>query len=373
MTPPELARRLEAGRIDPLYVLTGEESWLVDEAVAAFRRHVVPPGDVLNTHLYTGGDITAPSVVAMAETLPAFAPRRLIVVRDADRLGSSDALVAYCTLPAPTTVLVFVMTKPDRRKTVVQALLRHAVVVACEALSNRALREWLIRQAAARGVTLTDEALAYLQERSGGSLRALSHDLEKVALSRGATPGPLGMEHLDTISPRGVAASVFEWAHLVAMGRTAPALDTLARLLRDEAPLLLLSILIGQWRKMIRCVALADERLPANRMAQALEVPPFAVDRLIEASKHREPLELVAGLTWCLETDAALKGGALTGALALERLVIALCRQGDRPKAPGAVTPPSGRTVTGAWWPGLLLRRGRRQAVGVTGQAGNQP
>ncbi len=373
MTLHELARRLEAGRIDPLYVLTGEEAWLVDETVAAFRRHAVPPGDVLNTHLYTGGEITAPSVVAMAETLPAFAPRRLIIIRDADRLGSSGALIAYCEAPAPTTVLVFVMTKPDRRKTVVQTLLRHAVVVACDPLSSRALQEWLIRQAATRGVTLTDEALAYLQERSGGSLRALSHDLEKVVLSRGTTPGPLGIEHLDTVSPRGVTASVFEWAHLVAMGRTTPALDTLAQLLCDEAPLLLLSILIGQWRKMIRCVALADERLPAGRMAQALEVPPFAVERLIEASKRRQLLELVAGLTWCLETDAALKGGALAGSLALERLVIALCRQGARPTGHGSAVPPSGRTVTGTWWPGLLLRGGRRQAVGVTGQAGDQP
>jgi DNA polymerase-3 subunit delta len=373
MTPHELARRLEAGRIEPLYLLTGEESWLVDEALAAFRRHVVPPGDVLNTHLYTGGEVTAPSVVAMAETLPAFGPRRLIIVREADRLGSSDTLVAYGQTPSPTTALVLVMTKPDRRKTVVQSLLRHAVVVACEPLSSRALREWLIRQATARGVTLTDEAVAYLQERSGGSLRALSHDIEKVALSQGTTPGPLGVEHLDTVSPRGAASSVFEWAHIVAMGRTAPALGTLARLLRDEAPLLLLSILIGQWRKMIRCVALTEEGLPAGRMAQALEVPPFAVERVIEASKHRDPLELVAGLTWCLETDAALKGGALAGSVALERLVIALCRQGNRPTGPGGEAPPAGRTVTGPWWPGLLLRRGRRQAVGVTGQAGDEP
>jgi DNA polymerase-3 subunit delta len=359
VTPKDLERRLEEGQIDPLYLVTGEESWLVDEALASFRRRVVPEGDVLNTHLYAGADIEPASLAAMAETFPAFAPRRLIIVRDADRLPASDALTAYCANPSPTACLVLVMTKPDRRKTFVQAVIRRATAVACDPLTPERLREWMARRAATLGLTLTDEAVAYLQESSGGSLRALAHDLDKVALGRGLTDGPTGIAQLESVAPGVAATSVFAWAELVATGPIARALEETSRRLRDEAPLLLLSILSLQWRRMARCRALLDQRVPQGRMASALGIPPRAVDPLLKAVRHRTPAELIAGLTWCLETDAALKGSPLDGSVAMERLVLALGGGCNRAGTGDGPTQPPGRALTGAWWPGLRARGGR--------------
>ncbi|MEO5657808.1 MAG: DNA polymerase III subunit delta [Nitrospiria bacterium] len=357
----ELIRALEGGRIDPLYLLTGEETWLIDQALSAFRRHAVAIDDLLNTHLYSGLDVSPAEVVAMAETLPAFAARRLIIVRDAERLTGAESLTAYSARPSPTTCLVLAMAKPDRRKTVTQALLKHATVVSCDPLTGRALKEWIAGAAREQGLRLTDEAMLYLQERSGGSLRALSGDLEKLALSRTEGSGPLGVEQLDIMSPGAAAVGVFDWAHAVALSKTRPALKQLHTLLQDEAPLLLVSILIGQWRKMVKCRDAMDRGIPQAQMAQALEIPPFAVGRVMDAARVHRPADLIAGLTWCLETDAALKGGALAGPLAVERLVMALCE--------GAAAPPLERSLTGPWWPGLLARR---QAVGVAGQTRDQ-
>lgn len=361
MTPIELTRALQAGRIDPLYCVTGEESWLIDEALAAFRGHVVPADDLLNTHVYSGAEVSGAEVASMADTLPAFATHRLILVRDAERLAASDALDAYCARPSTTTCLVLVMAKPDRRKTWIQHLLKQASMVTCEPLSGRALKQWITASAANRGMQLADDVLAYLQERSGGSLRAVAQDLEQLALNRGGDSSPVRLANLDALSPGEVRVSVFEWAHEVALGHTRMALRQLQTLLDDEAPLLLMAIVTGQWRKMVRCRRLLDRGVPPGQMAQALEVPPFAVGRLVDATKAHRAGDLVRGLTWCLETDATLKGGALAGPLALERLVMMLCE--------GAVTSPPGRSLTGAWWPGLLARR---EAVGVTGQTRNQ-
>jgi DNA polymerase-3 subunit delta len=155
--------------------------------------------------------------------------------------------------------------------------------------------------------------------------------------------------------------SVFEWAHAVAMGRTADAAAYARRLLRDEAPLLLLSILTSQWRKMLRYRALVRDGASASKATQALGLPPFAASRVSEGAQQWTMTELVGGLTWCLETDSAIKGGALSPALAIERLGVALCTGSP---------PPSGRAVTGAWWPGLSARG---ESVGVAGQARNQP
>jgi DNA polymerase III delta subunit len=145
------------------------------------------------------------------------------------------------------------------------------------------------------------------------------------------------------------------------MGKTSDAIAFTRRLLQDEAPLLMLSILAGQWRKMLRYRTLVDGGATAAQASSALDLPPFAAARVTDAAKRRTAAQLIAGLTWCLETDAAVKGGTLAPALAMERLVGVLC---------DGLTPPAGRSLTGSWWPGLSARG---DAIGVAGQARNQP
>jgi DNA polymerase-3 subunit delta len=361
VTPQELIKQLAAGRIDPLYLIVGEESWLADEALAALRRHAASPDDLMNSHVFSGSDVAPSELVTVAQTLPAFATRRFIVVRDAERLASSDLLAAYCNDPSTSTCLVLVTAKLDRRKSWAGALAKRAVTVACDPLKPAALRTWLQREASARGFPLNEEALAYVLARADGSLRALSQDLETLALSRPKSTAPLKVDDLSVLSPGDAAVSVFDWAHAVALGKTSDAIAATRRLLRDEAPLLMLSILTGQWRKMLRYRALIEGGTSAAHAASALGLPPFVVARVADAAKRRPTARLVAGLTWCLETDASIKGGALQPALAMERLVSALC-EGE--------SAPSGRSLTGAWWPGLSARC---DAVGVAGQSRNQP
>lgn len=362
MTPQELTKRLNAGQIEPIYLVVGEESWLVDEALTTLRRYASATDDLMNTHVFSGAEVSPSHIVAIAQTLPASAPRRLIIVRDAERLAASDTLVGYCADPAPSTCLVFVMTKLDRRKSWVQAVVNHATTVPCDPLKPAGLKAWLQRETATRGLSLSEEAVAYLVARADGSLRALLQDLEKLALSRPqGQKAPAGIEEIVALSPGGATISVFDWAHAVALGRVNEAVGYAHRLVRDEAPLLLLSILAGQWRKMIRYRALVDEGTSPSKALHALGLPPFAATRVSEGAQRRTLPDLIGGLTWCMETDAAIKGGALSPALAIERLVLALCQSPQ---------PPPGRAVTGAWWSRLSARR---QAVGVAGQARNQP
>ncbi len=358
MTPQELTTQLGAGRIDPIYLVVGEESLLIDQALAEFRRYASAPDDLMNTHLFSGAEVSPAHIAAIAQTLPACAPRRLVLVRDAERLAASDTLTEYFADPAPTTCLVFVMSKPDRRKSWVQALVNRAATVTCDPLKPAGLRAWLQREAATRGVSLSEDAVAYLLARADGSLRALLQDLEKLALSRPqGCKTSAGIDEVVALSPGAATISVFDWAHAVAMGRVTDAVASAHQLVRDEAPLLLLSILAGQWRKMIRYRALVDQGVGPPKASHALGLPPFAAARVSESAQRRSLPELIEGLTWCLETDAAIKGGALAPALAIERLVLALCRRAQAP---------SGRTVTGAWWP---RRSARGQAIGVAGQA----
>jgi DNA polymerase-3 subunit delta len=89
----ELARLLASGRVAPIYLLLGEESFLRDAAVAMIRRAVLGEDDVgggFNYDLLYGDETDALEVLNRCDTLPAFAPRRLVIIREVGGLRARE-------------------------------------------------------------------------------------------------------------------------------------------------------------------------------------------------------------------------------------------------------------------------------------------
>jgi len=90
ITLPELKRALSSGPPALIYLVVGEEPFLRDAAVAEIQQHVLGP-DVagvaaFNMDVLYGADTDALDILRLCDTLPAFAERRLLIVRDAGAL-----------------------------------------------------------------------------------------------------------------------------------------------------------------------------------------------------------------------------------------------------------------------------------------------
>ena len=70
------------------------------------------------------------SLIDMANAMPTFADWRLVVVREAHKLSAAvlEQLVPYINDPSPTTLLVFVGEKIDRRKKFFQDFKKHGAL-----------------------------------------------------------------------------------------------------------------------------------------------------------------------------------------------------------------------------------------------------
>ncbi|MCK6547251.1 hypothetical protein L6R52_15475, partial [Myxococcota bacterium] len=111
----------------PLYMVDGEERLLVDEAVRTIKQYALPKNARdFNFDTFSGQSTPLNRIVEAAEMMPAFAPRRLVLVEHADKIdldagdddGKSEkkekkrralaSFLDYLANPSPTTVLVFV-------------------------------------------------------------------------------------------------------------------------------------------------------------------------------------------------------------------------------------------------------------------------
>ena len=106
---------IKTGQLKQIYLLYGEEAYLRKQYRDRIREALIGD-DAMNYRCYEGKNIPVGEVIDLAETLPFFAQRRLIVLMDSGLFKSGgEQLAEYLANPAPGTFFVFVETEVDKR------------------------------------------------------------------------------------------------------------------------------------------------------------------------------------------------------------------------------------------------------------------
>ena len=107
---------VKAGRFQPVYLLYGEETYLKRQYKQKLQQAVADVDDTMNTAYYEGKNINPGEIIDLAETLPFFADRRLILLENTGMFKTScEELAEYIKHMAETTCLVFVEEEVDKR------------------------------------------------------------------------------------------------------------------------------------------------------------------------------------------------------------------------------------------------------------------
>ncbi|HEY6973438.1 MAG TPA: DNA polymerase III subunit delta [Nitrospiraceae bacterium] len=347
VTQTQLQASLKQGVLAPLYLVVGEDDLLRDTALSALKVAVLGEGgDTFNCDVFYGDEASGSDIVACASEVAVFAPRRLVVVKGADKLPAREceALLPYLQMPNDTTTVLFIAPKMDGRLKFTQALARVAVSVDCSTPSDAQLTPWLKQDAERVGVRLSDDALHMLKEACGGSLYSVRRELEKLAAyvpsERAATVNDV--EALRGIEP---GASVFDLAMAIGERNRGRVLSILARNLEaGEAPLRMLGSLAWQYRRLWKVKDLLEQGGRESEAARMLRMDPYRIRAYVGQFSESH---LSDALRRFLEVDAKLKGGSGgKPARIFEQLLLRLCdrAQGERrASSPGA--PSSGETT----------------------------
>ena len=311
----ELMIQIEQGQIQPVYFFHGEEGFLIEEAIARLKKTILTPGlEDFNYHLFSGPSTRIADIIHQCQTLPVFSTRRLVVVRGAEALSGSEALIPYLDNPSNTTCLVLVAGKLDPRKRLFLALKSRAAEVLFSALNDSQMTLWMKEMTQALGIALSPEALDYLKERLGNDLYQIRNELEKISLTMTGTR-TLEAEDLQVLLTGERGHSVFEWLDAVRRRDQEKAFRLLKLLLDSgEYPLSLLGLLLSSLRRAARSAHPGRQGLPSRSL-------PRHTGSALESSE----LDLIKTFALCLEADSRLKGSRLSPQLILEGLILDLC------------------------------------------------
>lgn len=293
----------------PVYLFTGEELYFADRALSVITDKTLAgaPKD-FNLDIFYGKDSKAAEVAAQASTLPMMADKRLVILKEADKLRDLRELKEYLQAPSPDCVFTMLAMGADRSKerTLSDMLPDSAVFVHFWRPRDYEIPDIVQKLVRSSGFNIDRGAVAYFSETLSGNVALMEAELNKVFNLIGERRHIKEEDVRESVGDFGLPA-VFELSDAAAAGNASKAVETLERLLRDgEEPLKLLAILSGNWRKMA-----AGDELPAG------------AGRKSSARKISDD-EAVRAFGCLMKADRDLKGSPVPPRLVMERLVLEL-------------------------------------------------
>lgn len=332
LTRADLDRSLKSGKLQPLYLLVGRETYLRD-AAARNITEVALSGTLLREfNEVTFSLLTEPamSAIAAAEQLPMMSDRRVVRIKDFARLRETDEdiLIRYLERPLDSTVMIFIAEDLDKRKKLTRVLLSECAVVDFSAVKDAEARSWARARLKELNTTADERTLGEIIKLVGTDLQTLSSELEKLAAAAIQTR-QITLEMVDQLIARSRELSNFDLGDQLVAGNRREALQTLHRLLDDDvAPVMLLGLIAGNYHRL----AVAKELLNRGKkdeVYRSIYGPPAKRDAVMNTLRRSDAEKIACGIKLIADADLAIKtsqgGGGPKGArLQLEILVCQL-------------------------------------------------
>ena len=227
---------LKTGQFSQIYLLYGEENYLKKQYKERFVKAMLPQGDTMNYAYYEGKGVEIREVIDLAETLPFFAERRLIVFENTGLFKSSGAdLAEYIKTMPETTYFIFVEEEVDKRSKLYKAVKAKGHIVELPFQDESTLKRWILGNVRREGKQISDASVGYFLGKVGTDMQNIQGELEKLfcyTLHRDViTP-----EDIDAVCINQIGNHIFEMVNAVAEKKQRKALDLYYELLALKEP-----------------------------------------------------------------------------------------------------------------------------------------
>jgi len=168
---------------DNLFIVYGEERFFHDSVLAKIEEsHFKNKAERdLNYHIFYGTENSVSEILSSCLSFPMLAERKLVVVKEFDRLQIADkeSFLKYASNPQTTTTLVLIAEKFGVNK-FQKDILGLAISVRCNNLNPGDIYQWSFEKFKEAKIKANKDSIAFLIENIGANLLRLNLEIEKI-------------------------------------------------------------------------------------------------------------------------------------------------------------------------------------------------
>lgn len=330
----QLSEDIQAGRFRQVYLLYGQEAYLKNQYRDKLRSALVQEGDTMNFSSYKGKNINPGEVIDLAETMPFFAERRVILIEDSGwfRKGG-DQMADYLKACAATVCMIFVESDVDKRSRLFKTVKENGSAVEFGQQDEETLKRWILGRIKKEKKAISVSALEFFLQKTGSDMENISQEMEKL-FSYTLNKDSITERDIEEICTYQVTSQIFEMVEAIALRRQREALRLYYDLLALKEPPMRILFLIGrQFSLLLQVKELRAGGCDNRIIGERTGLRSFIAGKYVSQASRFTRAELREALEACVDTDEAVKSGQIGDMLGVELLIVRYSSERKRTSA----------------------------------------
>ena len=330
MEQKKLWEELSKGVIGNLYLLYGEESYLVRHYASTIEKTALSQDpDILKDVIE--GSTPINEIITAVMTLPFLASKKLVYVKysslfHSGRKNDSEALAEFLSensIPEET-VLVFIESEVDKRLRPFKKAQEFGRVIECSGQSTHDLIKWITRSMKDRGKIISRPDASSLLTTCGNEMENLFTEIEKLSSYLGDRKDVTTADIRAICTPT-LESRIFSLTKAMGEGNIPQALKEYNTMLSlRESPIMILTMIIRQLRIILLVKCGTEKRMQRQQIAKDVGIRDFMISEALSHAGRFTKEQLIDSLQLCMETDIKIKSGLISPEIGVEMLLVSV-------------------------------------------------
>lgn len=314
---------IKLGQFKQIYLLYGEEAYLKKQYKDKLTKAILPDGDTVNYAYYEGKGINPAELIDLAETMPFFAERRLIVIENSGFFKSATPELADYMKNMPDTVcFLFVENEVDKRGKMYKAAKDKGRIVEMGRQDEKTLLYWIAGNVKREGRQIKESTARYLVSKTGTDMENLEKEMEKL-FSYTLGRNEITVQDINDICTTQITNKIFEMVEAVAVKQQKKALNYYYDLLAlKEPPMRILYLLARQFKLLLEVKDLCGKGYEKSQIAKTVGLHPFVAGKYIQQCRTFSREELRSIMEEAVNTEEMVKTGRLNDVMSVELFIV---------------------------------------------------
>lgn len=314
---------IKTGQFKQIYLLYGNEAYLKKQYKDKLKKAMADAEDTMNFSTFEGKDINVKEVIDLAETLPFFAERRVILIENSGFFkNAADEMAEYIKQVAPTTYFLFVEEEVDKRSKMYKAVKNAGKIVEFAEQNEDVLTRWVLGRLKREDKKITGSVMQLFLSKTGTDMGNIDRELEKLfcyTMGRDV----ITAEDVEAVTTEQISNKIFDMVNAVAEHNQKKALDLYYDLLAlKEPPMRILFLISRQFQILFNVKSATAKRVDNRTIAQKAGIPEFAVRRNQAQARNFTQEQLRQALEDGVFYEEAVKTGRMNDQMAVELFLL---------------------------------------------------
>ncbi|MCD8019118.1 MAG: DNA polymerase III subunit delta [Clostridiales bacterium] len=323
----EIRRQIADRSFYKVYLLTGDETYLILQAKQLLKQAMVSEGDEMNYRLFEDNKIDLEELRDLSQTFPFFSEKRVLIL---DRTGimkdGKDAFVKILNELPDTTCVIICEPEVDKRSKVYKWIKKNGCIreFLKKNQTEKDLTRWVAALLKKDGKKIRESDARYFLEQVGDDMFQIKNETAKL-ISYTGQRDTVTREDIDAIVSGEVMNKIFDLVAAIASGDKQQALTCYDDLiLLKEPPMRILFLIVRQYRILLLIRNMHDLHKTGDDIAKAAGIPKFALRRNESQLRGYDIDSLEKCIEACIQIEEEIKTGRISDRIGVEWLIVGL-------------------------------------------------